>query len=178
MYFIFGSWDMISCWDASSPLLLITTRHCLNSVVLEMVGAFMMVDFLFILLGSCKASRKECASYMVGLPVPFRYEYLMAETIFSQVSQHLILNFMLLLCCCSSCGIDSIKIYWNKFICDFTFVPRLLQKDNKNATLKIWVAYMWYGMDMGEVWRYLLLLVSSIVTFAHCEGFHLTRFEF
>ncbi|KAK6923523.1 MIF4G-like, type 2 [Dillenia turbinata] len=29
--------------------------------------------------------RKECASYMVGLPVPFRYEYLMAETIFSQL---------------------------------------------------------------------------------------------
>ncbi|KAG8386641.1 hypothetical protein BUALT_Bualt03G0169800 [Buddleja alternifolia] len=31
------------------------------------------------------ASRKECASAMVGLPVPFRYEYLMAETIFSQI---------------------------------------------------------------------------------------------
>lgn len=30
-------------------------------------------------------SRKECAAYMVGLPVPFRYEYLMAETVFSQV---------------------------------------------------------------------------------------------
>ncbi|KAM1149656.1 hypothetical protein ACFX2B_029915 [Malus domestica] len=29
--------------------------------------------------------RKECASYMAGLPVPFRYEYLMAETIFSQL---------------------------------------------------------------------------------------------
>ncbi|WRX33228.1 MIF4G-like [Theobroma cacao] len=29
--------------------------------------------------------RKECASFMVGLPVPFRYEYLMAETIFSQL---------------------------------------------------------------------------------------------
>ncbi|GER52774.1 nuclear cap-binding protein subunit 1 [Striga asiatica] len=35
--------------------------------------------------GYCKASRKECASSMVGLPVPFRYEYLMAETIFSQI---------------------------------------------------------------------------------------------
>lgn len=32
-----------------------------------------------------QASRKECAAYMVGLPVPFRYEFLMAETIFSQV---------------------------------------------------------------------------------------------
>ncbi|ONK62901.1 uncharacterized protein A4U43_C07F9300 [Asparagus officinalis] len=30
-------------------------------------------------------SRKECASFMVSLPVPFRYEYLMAETIFSQL---------------------------------------------------------------------------------------------
>ncbi|URE04460.1 MIF4G like [Musa troglodytarum] len=29
--------------------------------------------------------RKECASYMASLPVPFRYEYLMAETIFSQI---------------------------------------------------------------------------------------------
>lgn len=41
--------------------------------------------YLFILYVSCKDSRKECASFMVGLPVPFRYEYLMAETIFSQV---------------------------------------------------------------------------------------------
>ncbi|GAU24679.1 hypothetical protein TSUD_322870 [Trifolium subterraneum] len=31
------------------------------------------------------SSRKECASFMVGLPVTFRYEYLMAETIFSQL---------------------------------------------------------------------------------------------
>ncbi|KAF5949001.1 hypothetical protein HYC85_014958 [Camellia sinensis] len=31
------------------------------------------------------ASRKECASCMVGLPVPFRHEYLMAETIFSHL---------------------------------------------------------------------------------------------
>ncbi|KAG6532910.1 hypothetical protein ZIOFF_006769 [Zingiber officinale] len=30
-------------------------------------------------------SRKECASYMASLPVSFRYEYLMAETIFSQL---------------------------------------------------------------------------------------------
>ncbi|CAI0450224.1 unnamed protein product [Linum tenue] len=32
-----------------------------------------------------QASRKECASNMVGLPVPFRYEYLMAETLFAQL---------------------------------------------------------------------------------------------
>ncbi|KAB1225560.1 Nuclear cap-binding protein subunit 1 [Morella rubra] len=44
---------------------------------------YLFLSFLF--LGSCKASRKECASFMVGLPVPFRYEYLMAETIFSQL---------------------------------------------------------------------------------------------
>ncbi|CAM6105262.1 unnamed protein product [Calypogeia fissa] len=31
------------------------------------------------------ASRKECAGCMVGLPVPFRYEYLMAEIVFSQL---------------------------------------------------------------------------------------------
>eukprot|EP00897_Mesotaenium_endlicherianum_P002335 jgi/Mesen1/2129/ME000152S01224 len=30
------------------------------------------------------SNRKECAAYMVGLPVPFRYEYLMAEVVFSQ----------------------------------------------------------------------------------------------
>ncbi|RLN39442.1 nuclear cap-binding protein subunit 1 [Panicum miliaceum] len=30
-------------------------------------------------------SRKECAFYLVSLPVSFRYEYLMAETIFSQL---------------------------------------------------------------------------------------------
>lgn len=40
-----------------------------------------LVDVLFFLNGC----RKECASYLVGLPVPFRYEYLMAETIFSQL---------------------------------------------------------------------------------------------
>ncbi|KAK4484935.1 hypothetical protein RD792_007540 [Penstemon davidsonii] len=39
----------------------------------------------YFVFGSCKASRKECAAAMVGLPVPFRYEYIMAETIFSQI---------------------------------------------------------------------------------------------
>ncbi|KAL6902082.1 hypothetical protein ACP4OV_004958 [Aristida adscensionis] len=36
-------------------------------------------------------SRKECAFYLVGLPVSFRYEYLMAETIFSQEQELLLL---------------------------------------------------------------------------------------
>lgn len=49
-------------------------------------------------LDLCKASRKECASYMVGLPVPFRYEYLMAETIFSQVNCSTIVLFLAKLC--------------------------------------------------------------------------------
>ncbi|XP_047334157.1 nuclear cap-binding protein subunit 1-like [Impatiens glandulifera] len=40
-----------------------------------------LLDVLFYLNGC----RKECASYIVGLPVPFRYEHLIAETIFSQL---------------------------------------------------------------------------------------------
>lgn len=50
---------------------------------------------LFPPLHLCKVSRKECASFMAGLPVPFRYEYLMAETIFSQVDfiKFMCLNF-------------------------------------------------------------------------------------
>lgn len=47
---------------------------------------YFVVAFNFVLLiNLCNASRKECASYMANLPVPFRYEYLMAETLFSQV---------------------------------------------------------------------------------------------
>eukprot|EP00850_Spirogloea_muscicola_P006458 SM000030S11467 [mRNA] locus=s30:953802:959389:+ [translate_table: standard] len=30
-------------------------------------------------------SRKECAAYLVGLPVPFRYEHILAEAIFAQL---------------------------------------------------------------------------------------------
>ncbi|KAK6123879.1 hypothetical protein DH2020_042370 [Rehmannia glutinosa] len=45
-----------------------------------------LVDALtyYVMLAVLVHYRKECASAMVGLPVPFRYEYLMAETIFSQ----------------------------------------------------------------------------------------------
>ncbi|KAK3010148.1 hypothetical protein RJ639_011805 [Escallonia herrerae] len=58
---------------------LLFLNGCMNCHVLVIATS------LILFLGSCKASRKECASYMVGLPVPFRYEYLMAETIFSQI---------------------------------------------------------------------------------------------
>ncbi|CAI0450221.1 unnamed protein product [Linum tenue] len=49
-----------------------------------------LLDVLLFLNGwerliSLYTSRKECASNMVGLPVPFRYEYLMAETLFAQL---------------------------------------------------------------------------------------------
>ncbi|KAL8214103.1 hypothetical protein R6Q57_003552 [Mikania cordata] len=37
------------------------------------------------ILSDPRASRKECAACMIGLPIPFRYEYLMAETILSQL---------------------------------------------------------------------------------------------
>ncbi|KAL9253827.1 Nuclear cap-binding protein subunit 1-like protein, partial [Drosera capensis] len=49
------------------------------------IDRFVMEEYLLDVLLFMNGSRKECASYMVGLPVPFRYEYLMAETIFSQL---------------------------------------------------------------------------------------------
>ncbi|GAB4829606.1 Nucleic acid dioxygenase ALKBH1 [Ancistrocladus abbreviatus] len=49
------------------------------------IDRFIMEEYLLDVLLFLNGCRKECASYMVGLPVPFRYEYLMAETIFSQL---------------------------------------------------------------------------------------------
>lgn len=49
------------------------------------IDRFIMEEYLLDILLFFNGSRKECASYMVSLPVPFRYEYLMAETIFSQL---------------------------------------------------------------------------------------------
>ncbi|TQE01626.1 hypothetical protein C1H46_012765 [Malus baccata] len=46
---------------------------------------FIVEEYLLDVLFYLNGCRKECASYMAGLPVPFRYEYLMAETIFSQL---------------------------------------------------------------------------------------------
>ncbi|CAI0546743.1 unnamed protein product [Linum tenue] len=46
----------------------------LLDVLLFLNGCFVNILYVF--------TRKECASKMVSLPVPFRYEYLMAETLF------------------------------------------------------------------------------------------------
>ncbi|KAK7311299.1 hypothetical protein RJT34_09344 [Clitoria ternatea] len=52
---------------------------------LQPIDRFVMEEYLLDVLLFFNGSRKECASFMVGLPVSFRYEYLMAETIFSQL---------------------------------------------------------------------------------------------
>ncbi|XP_030458450.1 nuclear cap-binding protein subunit 1 [Syzygium oleosum] len=52
---------------------------------LQPIDRFVMEEYLLDVLFYFNGCRKECALYMVGLPVPFRYEYLMAETIFSQL---------------------------------------------------------------------------------------------
>ncbi|XP_042497800.1 nuclear cap-binding protein subunit 1 isoform X1 [Macadamia integrifolia] len=49
------------------------------------IDRFIVEEYLLDVLFFFNGCRKECASFMVGLPVPFRYEYLMAETIFSQL---------------------------------------------------------------------------------------------
>lgn len=49
------------------------------------IDQFIMEEYLLDILLFLNGCRKECAAYMVGLPVPFRYEYLMAETVFSQL---------------------------------------------------------------------------------------------
>ncbi|XP_021278870.1 nuclear cap-binding protein subunit 1 isoform X1 [Herrania umbratica] len=52
---------------------------------LQPIDRFVVEEYLLDVLLFLNGCRKECASFMVGLPVPFRYEYLMAETIFSQL---------------------------------------------------------------------------------------------
>lgn len=52
---------------------------------MQPIDRFVVEEYLLDVLFFFNGCRKECASYMVGLPVPFRYEYLMAETIFSQL---------------------------------------------------------------------------------------------
>ncbi|KAF6142693.1 hypothetical protein GIB67_015179 [Kingdonia uniflora] len=52
---------------------------------LQPIDRFIVEEYLLDVLLYLNGCRKECASYMVGLPVPFRYEHLMAETIFSQL---------------------------------------------------------------------------------------------
>lgn len=52
---------------------------------LQPIDRFVVEEYLLDVLFFLNGCRKECAAYMVGLPVPFRYEFLMAETIFSQL---------------------------------------------------------------------------------------------
>ncbi|XP_058208766.1 nuclear cap-binding protein subunit 1 [Rhododendron vialii] len=52
---------------------------------IQPIDRFVVEEYLLDVLLYLNGCRKECASYMVGLPVTFRYEYLMAETIFSQL---------------------------------------------------------------------------------------------
>ncbi|XP_028761163.1 nuclear cap-binding protein subunit 1 [Neltuma alba] len=52
---------------------------------LQPIDRFVMEEYLLDVLLFFNGCRKECASFMAGLPVPFRYEYLMAETILSQL---------------------------------------------------------------------------------------------
>ncbi|XP_044482612.1 nuclear cap-binding protein subunit 1-like isoform X2 [Mangifera indica] len=52
---------------------------------MQPIDRFIVEEYLLDVLLFFNGSRKECASFMVSLPVPFRYEYLMAETIFSQL---------------------------------------------------------------------------------------------
>ncbi|GFZ07347.1 ARM repeat superfamily protein [Actinidia rufa] len=61
----------------------LNTYICLQD--LQPIDRFVVEEYLLDVLWFLNGCRKECASYMVGLPVPFRYEYLMAETIFSQL---------------------------------------------------------------------------------------------
>ncbi|MCO5557156.1 hypothetical protein L7F22_010715 [Adiantum nelumboides] len=52
---------------------------------MTLIDRFVIEEYLLDVLFYLNGRRKECAAYLAGLPVPFRYEYLMAETIFSQV---------------------------------------------------------------------------------------------
>ncbi|CAI0546787.1 unnamed protein product [Linum tenue] len=52
---------------------------------MQPVDRFIVEEYLLDVLLFLNGCRKECASNMVGLPVPFRYEYLMAETLFAQL---------------------------------------------------------------------------------------------
>ncbi|KAK1292334.1 Nuclear cap-binding protein subunit 1 [Acorus calamus] len=52
---------------------------------MQPIDRFVVEEYLLDVLLFFNGCRKECALYMASLPVPFRYEYLMAETIFSQL---------------------------------------------------------------------------------------------
>ncbi|KAL5565830.1 hypothetical protein UlMin_028994 [Ulmus minor] len=52
---------------------------------IQPIDRFVVEEYLLDVLFFFNGCRKECASFMASLHVPFRYEYLMAETIFSQL---------------------------------------------------------------------------------------------
>eukprot|EP00249_Psilotum_nudum_P022539 c28555_g2_i4 orf=271-2889(+) len=52
---------------------------------ISLIDRFVVEEYLLDVLFYLNGCRKECAAYMAGLPVPFRYEFLMAETVFSQL---------------------------------------------------------------------------------------------
>ncbi|KAL5219694.1 hypothetical protein ABZP36_020378 [Zizania latifolia] len=52
---------------------------------MQQIDRFVVEECILDVLLFFNGCRKECAFYLVSLPVPFRYEYLMAETIFSQL---------------------------------------------------------------------------------------------
>lgn len=107
--------------------------------------------FFMLLLGSCKASRKECASYMVGLPVTFRYEYLMAETIFSQVKpmlHALLVDKIMRLSYSFGCTYSTILQWsWQEmhlfFPCSFSFCP--IRHSSQFTTLWLLLTFVRYG---------------------------------
>ncbi|EFJ16788.1 hypothetical protein SELMODRAFT_115849 [Selaginella moellendorffii] len=49
------------------------------------IDCFIVEEYLLDIMLYLNGSRKECAAFMVGLPVPFRYDYLMAEVVFGQM---------------------------------------------------------------------------------------------
>ncbi|XP_078160331.1 ARM repeat superfamily protein [Carex rostrata] len=53
--------------------------------IMRPIDRFVVEEYLLDVLLFFNGCRKECAFYLAGLPVPFRYEYIMAETIFSQL---------------------------------------------------------------------------------------------
>ncbi|VAI05477.1 unnamed protein product [Triticum turgidum subsp. durum] len=52
---------------------------------MQPVDRFVVEEYILDVLLFFNGCRKECAFYLVSLPVSFRYEHLMAETIFSQL---------------------------------------------------------------------------------------------
>ncbi|KAL8126637.1 hypothetical protein AgCh_013768 [Apium graveolens] len=80
----------ISSWQACADFYITCILSCLpwggSELIedLQPIDRFVVEEYLLDVLLFLNGCRKECASYMVGLPVPFRYEYLMAETIFTQ----------------------------------------------------------------------------------------------